>query len=288
MITATLVKELRDMTSAGMMDCKRALQENDGNLDAAAKWLREKGISKAAKKAGRDAKEGIIFALIDENAQSGVLAEVNCETDFVAKNDNFQAFVADLVGTVAASGAADIETALALPKGDGTVETFVQSKVIELGENLRFRRMARFEVAGTGIIASYIHLGGKVGVLLEVGCDNAATTSADGFRDLVKDLTLHIAAAAPAGLSADDIPADLVEAEKDIFRTQLANDGKPAEMIEKIIPGKMAKFFAEKCLLEQGFVREPDTTIKQLLESSGKDLGDTLTIRRFVRFGVGE
>lgn len=288
MITASLVKELRDMTSAGMMDCKKALQENDGDLDASAKWLREKGISKAAKKADRDAKEGIIFAQLEDGAQSGVLAEVNCETDFVAKNESFQAFVADLVGTVASSGAADLEAALAVPKGDGTVDTFVQSKVIELGENLQFRRMARFEVSGNGAIASYIHLGGKVGVLVEVGCDNADTTASDGFKNLVKDLTLHIAAAAPAGLSQDDIPAALVEAESEVFRNQLANEGKPAEMIEKIIPGKLKKFYSEQCLLQQGFVKDPDTTIAALLEASGKDLGDTLTIRRFVRFGVGE
>lgn len=288
MITASLVKELRDMTSAGMMDCKKALQENNGDLDAAAKWLREKGISKAAKKADRDAKEGVIFAQLDEGAQSGVLIEVNCETDFVAKNDSFQAFVSDLAETVASAGAADLDAALALPKGDSTLETFVQSKVIELGENLQFRRMDRFEVSGTGIIASYIHLGGKVGVLLEVGCEKAETTSTDGFRDLVKDLTLHVAASAPAGLSQEDIPADLIEAEKDMFRKQMVNSGKPAEIIEKIVVGKLGKFYSDHCLLEQGFVKEPDTSISSLLEARGKDLGDTLTIRRFVRFGVGE
>ena len=173
MISASLVKELRDKTNAGMMDCKKALQENDGDLDASAKWLREKGISKAAKKADRAAKEGIIFAQLEDGAQSGVLAEINCETDFVAKNESFQAFVADLVGTVAAAGAADLEAALAVPKGDGTVDTFVQAKVIELGENLQFRRMARFEVSGNGAIASYIHLGGNVFVLFEVGCGNS-------------------------------------------------------------------------------------------------------------------
>ena len=288
MITASLVKELRDMTSAGMMDCKKALQENNGDLDASAKWLRVKGISKAAKKADRAAKEGIIFAQLDEGAQSGVLIEVNCETDFVAKNESFQAFVADLAQTAASAGAADLDAALALPKGDSTLETFVQSKVIELGENLQFRRMDRFEVSGTGIIASYIHLGGKVGVLLEVGCEKAETTSTDGFRDLVKDLTLHVAASAPAGLQQSDIPADLIEAEKDMIRKQMVNSGKPAEIIEKIVVGKLGKFYSDHCLLEQGFVKEPDTSIGSLLEARGKDLGDTLTIRRFVRFGLGE
>lgn len=288
MIPASLVKELRDLTSAGMMDCKKALQECEGDLEAATKWLREKGISKAAKKADRAAKEGIVFAHLDEGAQSGLLVEINCETDFVAKNENFQAFVADLVTTVADSGATDLATALAISKGEGTLHTFVQSKVIELGENLQFRRMARFDVSDSGVIASYIHLGGKVGVLVEVGYTNADTAGTEGFRDLVKDLTLHIAATAPAGLSPADIPAELVETEKEVFRQQMINSGKPAEIIEKIVAGKLGKFYSEQCLLEQGFVKEPDVTIAKLLESRGKDLGDTLTIRRFIRFGLGE
>jgi len=288
MISAQLVKELRDKTGAGMMDCKKALTESGGDLDTAVKWLREKGISKAAKKADRAAKEGLVFAQLDESGKSGVLIEVNCETDFVAKNENYQAFVAELANVVSAAGAADIEAALAVPHGDGTVATFVQEKVIEIGENLQFRRMERYDVSGTGVVASYIHLGGKVGVLLEVGCENEATTGTDGFRELVKDLTLHIAATAPAGLSPDDIPAELVESEKDVFRKQMENSGKPAEIIEKIVTGKLGKFYSENCLLEQGFVKDPDTTISTLLEAKGKELGDTLVIRRFTRFGLGE
>jgi elongation factor Ts len=288
MITASLVKELRDKTSAGMMDCKKALVETKGDLDAAVKWLREKGISKAATKAGRTAKQGIVFAQLDEGGQSGILIEVNCETDFVAKNESFQTFVAGIASTVAKAGAADLETARAVPMDDGTVESCVQSKVIELGENLQFRRLTRYELDGSGIVASYIHLGGKVGVLLEVGCEKAETPASDGFRDLVKDLTLHIAAAAPAGLSPDDIPAELVESEKDVFRKQMENSGKPAEIIEKIVAGKLGKFYSEQCLLEQAFVKDPDSSIKALLEAKGKELGDTLTVRRFVRFGVGE
>jgi elongation factor Ts len=288
MISAKLVKDLRDKTGAGMMDCKKALTETDGDLDAAVKWLREKGISKAAKKADRAAKEGLVFAQLDESGKSGILIEVNCETDFVAKNENYQAFVAELSDAVSAAGAADLDAALAVPHGDGTIASYVQEKVIELGENLQFRRMERFDASGPGIVASYIHLGGKVGVLLEVGCEDDATTGTDGFRELVKDLTLHIAASAPAGLSPDDIPAELVESEKDLFRKQMENSGKPAEIIEKIVVGKLGKFYSENCLLEQGFVKDPDTTIAKLLEAKGKELGDTLTIRRFTRFGLGE
>ena len=287
-ITAAAVKGLRDQTGAGMMDCKKALTETEGDLKAAVKWLREKGISKAAKKADRAAKEGIVFAQLDEAGKSGVLVEVNCETDFVAKNETYGAFVSELANAVAASGAADLASALAVSHGDGTIESFVQAKVIELGENLQFRRMERFDLSGAGVVASYIHLGGKVGVLLEVGCGNADTTGTDGFRELVKDLTLHIAATAPAGLSQADIPAQLIEDEKDIIRKQMENSGKPAEIIEKIVVGKLGKFYSEKCLLEQGFVKDPDTTISALLEAKGKELGDTLTISRFTRFGLGE
>ena len=287
-ITAAQVKELRDRTNAGMMECKKALQETDGDIEAAIKKLREAGAIKAAKKADRTAKEGVVSAHIDDDAKHGVLVEVNCETDFVAKNDNFQGFVSDLIGAVAASGATDFEAANAVAHGEGTIDDLVKNKVIELGENLQFRRMTRFDVDGSGVVASYIHFGGKVGVLLEVGCENDATASDDGFRELVKDLTLHIAAAAPAGLGRDDIPADLVEAEKDLFRKQMENSGKPPEILDKIIEGKLGKFYSESCLLEQGFVKDPDTSIGNLVEAKGKQLGDTLTVRRFVRYAVGE
>jgi len=288
MITASLVKELRETTGVGMMECKNALKETEGDLDAAIKLLREKGQAKADKKASREAKEGIIAAQIDEAGKSGIIVEVNCETDFVAKNENFQAFVADIAQTVLATDAADLETALALPKGDGTLEEFIKTKVLEMGENLQFRRFTRYSVSTEGAIASYIHLGGKVGVLIEVSTEKAESTSSDSFRDLVKDLTLHIAAAAPAGLQREDIPADLVEAEKDIFRKQMEGQNKPANIIDKIIEGKLGKFYSEQCLLEQGFIKEPDTTIKALLEAKGKDAGDTFAIKQFTRFGLGE
>lgn len=287
-ISASQVKELRDRTNAGMMECKKALLETDGDIEGAIKHLREAGAIKAAKKADRVAKEGVVIDHINADAKHGVLVEVNCETDFVAKNDIFQSFVSDLIGAVAASGATELEAAQAVPHGEGTIDDFVKSKVLELGENLQFRRLTRYDVEGSGVVTSYIHLGGKVGVLLEVGCENEATAADAGFRELVKDLTLHIAAAAPAGLAREDISPDLVESEKDLFRKQMENSGKPPEILEKIIVGKLGKFYAEKCLLEQGFVKDPDTTIKNLLEAKGKDVGDTLSVRRFVRFALGE
>lgn len=288
MITAALVKELRETTGVGMMECKNALKETEGDIQAAVKILRERGQAKAAKKADRAANEGVIFAQIADSGKSGIILEVNCETDFVAKNDNFQAFVADVAGTIADGGADSAETALALSKGEGSLDEFIKTKVLEMGENLQLPRVTRFEVDGEGAVASYIHLGGKVGVLIEVGAENADSASSDAFRNLVKDLTLHIAASAPAGLAREDIPAELVEAEKDIFRKQMEGAGKPADILEKIIEGKLGKFYSEQCLLEQGFIREPDTTIKALLEAKSKELGDTLSIRRFIRFGLGE
>lgn len=288
MITASLVKELREKTGVAMMECKNALKETEGDIDAAIKILRERGEAKAEKKASRDANEGIIVAALAESGKSGVLVEINCETDFVAKNENFQAFVGEVAATVLAGDVTDLEAAKALPKGDETLEGFIKTKVLEMGENLQFRRFDRLTLSGEGAVASYIHLGGKVGVLIEVSAEKAETASSDVFKDLVKDLTLHIAATSPAGLKREDIPAELVESEKDIFRKQMEGAGKPADILEKIIDGKLGKFYSERCLLEQGFVKDPDTSIKSLLEAKGKELGDTITVNSFLRFGLGE
>ncbi len=288
MITAALVKDLREKTNAGMLDCKKALEETSGNIDEAIKLLRERGIAKAGKKADRAAKEGIITARLANNGKAGILLEINCETDFVSKNENFQAFVGGVADQLVNASAQDLEAAAAVVVDGLSVEDTIKAKITEIGENLLFRKYVRYEVQGEGAIASYIHLGGKVGVLLEVGATKADTASNEQFRDLVKDITLHIAAANPRGLSREDISPELVEAEKDIFRAQLADSGKPANIIENIIVGKIGKFFAESCLLEQGFVKDPDTTVAKLIEARGKEIGDTLEIRRFVRFGLGE
>jgi elongation factor Ts len=288
MITASLVNELRKKTSVGMMECKKALTETNGDIDAAVTYLRERGIMKSAGMATRGGTEGIIAARLSADGKSGLLIEVNCETDFVSRNEQYIQFVDEIADALAASDAKTLEEALAVKIGDLTVDDFVKAKVLALGENIRLRKFERFDLADNGAIAQYIHMGGKVGVLLEVSANSGETAAKDAFRDLVKDITLHIAAAAPKGLSRDDIAAELVEAEKDIFRVQLANEGKPAEMIEKILLGKIGKFFAESCLLEQAFVKDPDTTIKKLVEQVAKDLGDTLEVRRFIRFGLGD
>jgi elongation factor Ts len=288
MITAAIVKELRDKTNAGMMDCKRVLTETNGDIEASIKLLRERGIAKAGAKADRAANEGVITARVNDAATSGILLEINCETDFVSKNENFQAFVAQIADTLAASSAADHAAALAVNMGEYNVDDTVKAKVVEVGENLQFRKYVRFDAAPGGVVASYIHLGGKVGVLIEMGTTKPETAGTDTFKELIKDLTLHIAASAPKGLSRDDIPEALVDAEREIFRARLADSGKPDNIIENILKGQIGKFFAESCFLEQGFVKDPDITVAKLLEAKGKELGDTLTVTRFVRFGLGE
>ena len=287
-ISASTVKELRDKTNAGMMDCKKVLGETNGDIDAAIQLLRERGILKAGTKTDRAANEGVITARIAPDAKAGILLEINCETDFVSRNENFQAFVADVADTVFAAKSADLDAALAVQKGDLNVGDFVKSKVVEVGENIQFRKYVRFDAAPGGVVVSYIHLGGKVGVLLEVGTTKEETASKDGFKELIKDLTLHIAAAAPKGLSREDIPQDIVDAETEIYRARLADSGKPANIIENILKGQIGKFFAESCFLEQGFVKDDKVTITALLEEKGKEVGDTVTVTRFVRFGLGE
>ncbi len=288
MITASIVKELRDKTSAPMMDCKKVLTETNGDIEASIKLLRERGIMKSAKMSDRAANEGVITARINADATSGLLLEVNCETDFVSKNESFQAFVGDIADALAASKAADHDAALAHQHGEQTIEDTIKSKVGEVGENLQFRKYVRYDAASGGVVASYIHLGGKVGVLIEVGTTKPETKSTDTFKELIKDLTLHIAACAPKGLSRDDIPQSVVDNELDIFRARLTAEGKPANIIENILKGQIGKFFAESCFLEQGFVKDSDIKVSALLEAKGKELGDTLTVTRFVRFGLGE
>jgi elongation factor Ts len=289
-ITVELIKTLREKTNAGMMDCKAALNEAKGDLAEAEVILRKKGITGAEKKAGRATSEGVIAARIDAGAKTGVLVAVSCETDFVAKNENFQSFVDGLVSHVAeGTPAANLDELLAQKyTGDPslTVAEVVKAKIGQLGENMALSRFARFTVDGEGVIASYIHPPGKVGVLVEAGCGKAATADASAFRDVVKDIALHIAAAQPICVTRDEVPAATVEQEMEIYREKAK--GKPENIIEKIVSGQLDKFYGTMALLEQGFIKDPDQTIKDLLAAKGKEVGDELTIRRFARFAVGE
>ena len=275
-ISASLVKELREETGVGMMECKKALVEANGDKAAAVKILRESGMAIAAKKATRTAKQGIIAADISADAQSGRMIEVNCETDFVSKNDNFKAFVAGLLQD--AAGIAD--NAL----GE-TAKAKVDAKVAEIGENIIARRNIGYKVQGTGAIAGYVHLGGKLGVMVEVGCKNAASVQNPAVKALLADLTLHITAVNPACITRDQVPAETVNAEKEIYAKQV--EGKPANIIDKIVAGKLEKFYGQICLVEQPFVKDQDKTVNAILAEAGKAAGDEFTIRRFVRWQLG-
>ncbi|MEM7696938.1 MAG: translation elongation factor Ts [Verrucomicrobiota bacterium] len=288
-ITVALIKTLRDKTNAGMMDCKAALAEAGGDITEAETILRKKGIADAEKKAGRAAKEGVIASRITDH-KSGVLVEVNCETDFVAKNDNFRAFVENILDHISATDdPEDLEKLLAQPYSNDekqTLSEFIKAKVGELGENMGLTRYTKFTLDGEGVVASYIHMQGRVGVLVEVSAGKAATSKDENFLNFVKDLTLHIAASSPLCIERDEVPSELVEAERDIFREQMKD--KPANVIDRIIDGKMGKFYSQQCLLEQAFVKDGDKTIADLLAETAKGAGDDLKITRFVRYAVGE
>jgi elongation factor Ts len=272
-ITASQVKELRTATGVSMMDCKKALQETAGDMDAAMKLLRERGMAVAAKRATKAANQGLITATGEGDCIA--MVEVNCETDFVARNADFQAFVGEVA-----------EKALTT---DGDLSDLMQDvlmdKIAAIGENLKLRRNVRFALNGTGKVASYIHMGGKVGVLVEVGCTKEATLTNEAFEELVKDITLHIAAAAPRYLDSSEVPEDVVAEEREIFAKQV--EGKPENIIDQIVNGKIKKFFAEICLVDQGFVKEPKQSITELLTEVGKQVDDTLCIRRFERYQLG-
>jgi len=274
-ITAAQVKALREATNVSMMECKRALVEADGDMDNATKLLRERGMAVAAKKASRAANQGLIISASSADGSIKSLAEVNCETDFVARNADFQTFAASIAEKAIATDA---------NLADELKDELV-AKVAEIGENLILRRNIRFELGGNGIVESYIHLGGKVGVLVELACGKADTAQQASFKELARDMTLHVAACSPAFLTSDEVPADVVASERAIYAAQVKD--KPAQIIDKIVDGKMQKFFAESCLISQGFVKEPKQSVTQLLEEKGKELGDTITIKRFVRYQLG-
>lgn len=275
-ITATMVKELRDATNVSMMECKRALQEAGGDKDKAFKLLRERGMAVAAKKADRIAKDGKISAQVSPDGKTGVMIEVNCETDFVTRNEIFRSFVAELTGKAM--------------KTDGNpAEVFkadITAKVAEIGENIVLRKSTKYTVSGTGAVASYIHLGGKVGVLAEFAFGSAATVNHAAFKELALDICLHIAAANPMALNRDGIPAEVVEDEKALFAKQV--EGKPANIVEGILKGKLNKFYAMNTLLEQPFVKDDKISVTHLLAAKGKEIGDTVTVQRYTRWQLGE
>ena len=277
-ITAAQVKELRDATNAGMMDCKKALIAAEGDFDAAIRHLRERGVEIAGKKAGRAANQGLISAKISDDGKSGSMIMVNCETDFVARNDSFKAFVAELTDR-----SMDVDTgALA----DAVAEELT-AKIAEIGENLVVAENARYTVDGTGSIHSYIHTGGSVGVLVEFGFENEATGGNEALQQLGRDVAIHIVASNPDAITRDELDPAKVEEERAIYTKEMEGGGKPADIIGKIVEGKINKYYSQVCLLDQAYVKEPSTTVGKLIEATGKELGDTLTVKRFTRWQIG-
>jgi elongation factor Ts len=283
-ITATDVKGLRDRTGAGMMDCKSALTEAGGDIEEAITILRKKGMAQVAKKAGRAMKEGLVGVRLNADATAGVVAEVNCETDFVARTPEFQALV-DTVTTDLLE-APSTEDPQALAAADGAVGQKVAEKIAKTGENMAVTRAAR--LTGEGLVGSYLHLGGKIGVLVELQGVPAAARTSDAVATLVREIAMQIAAASPSYATREEVPASIIEQEKNIYRAQMEGSGKPANVIEKIVEGKLGSFYGITVLPDQPSIRDPKTTVAQVIAEAGKAIGGSLQVSRFVRFKVGE
>ena len=278
MFTAKDVMALREMSGAGMMDCKKALKECDGNMDKAMDYLREKSLAASAKKAARIAAEGIVASFVSEDAKTGVIVEMNCETDFVAKTDDFKALVADIAKLVAEKKPADVDTLMTMECGNGTVAELINQAVAKIGEKITLHRFALVEAAN-GCVDTYIHLGGKIGVLVEIVGD------AQGHEAAIHDVAMHIAAAKPNCISKEDCNQEDIEHERKILREQAMNEPKPkpANIIEKMVEGRIEKYYKEVCLLEQPFVKDPDQNVRTMLKNNGG-----LTVAKFYRFEMGE
>jgi elongation factor Ts len=289
-VSAQDVKRLRDMTGAGMMDCKEALTETGGDFEAAVDLLRKKGLSKAAKKAGRETKEGVVAALLRTDEKAGAMIEMNCETDFVARTDDFRRFVDELEQHVLAKGPANVEELLGQPwSGDAskTTQEILSGLIGKLGENMQISRLVRFETA-SGVVHRYIHPGDRVGVLVEVTADKAGALGSEPVRALVHDLAMQVAAAQARFVRREDVDAATIERERQIYREQMAESGKPAPVVEKIIDGKLGAFFGEVCLLEQAFIKDPAVKVNDLVQKVGKEAGATVSVSRFARYALGE
>jgi len=287
-ITAAQINELRKTTGAGMLDCKKALEEVDGNMEQAVDYLRKKGLAAASKKAGRAATEGMVATALSADGKKGVLVEINSETDFVAKNDKFQDFVKQVAEHVLQKDPADMDALLAQAfAGDAakTVQTLLTEAIAVIGENMQIRRFASFSVAGNGMVGSYIHAGGKIGVLVEAGFDGAAD---ERLAACLRDVAMHVAAASPSYLQRSEVPSDVLEREKEIYRDKARQTGKPDNIIEKILEGQVNKFYGDICLVEQAFVKDPDKSVQKYLDETGKALGGAITLKRFTKFVLGE
>ncbi len=281
--TAQDVKELRESTGCGMMDCKKALTEADGDMEKAVALLREKGLAAANKKAGRIASEGIVCSITDADTQAGAMVEVNSETDFVAKNESFREFVQQLAEVVLKNDPADVDALLKLPMNDRTVEAELQEKILVIGENLKIRRFVRF----SGINCSYVHSGGTHGVLVQFDTSDDVAKSPE-FAAFAKDVAMHITVFNPPYMRREDVPAEILDKEKEILKTQAINEGKPENIAEKMVIGRINKYYEQNCLLEQKFVRDDKISVQQYVDDTAKKLGGDIKVLGFARYEKGE
>lgn len=283
--TAKDVAALREKTGCGMMDCKKALTQSNGDMDAAIDFLREKGLAAANKKAGRIAAEGVAFACTNEQSNVGVVIEVNAETDFVAKNADFQSFVKTCANTVIESNPSNLDELLACQASgmDITVEALVREKILTIGENIKIRRFERFE----GVIATYIHAGGRIGVMVKFDTTNCVEKTEE-FKSYAKDVAMQIAAVNPLYLDEASVPADVIDHERKILTEQVMNEGKPENIAGRIVEGKIKKYYKENCLLDQQFVKDNNINVAQYTENTAKSLGGDIKVLGFVRFEKGE
>ena len=286
MITASMVKDLRDRTGAGMMDCKKALNECEGDIDKAIEHLREKGLAAAAKKAGRVASEGLVKTFVSEDKKEASIVEVNCETDFVSINESFVEFVDNVAKQAASTSAADIDAFVEekyIADPAITIKEALTNMIAKLGENMNVRRFKKFTVEN-GVIESYIHGGGRIGVLVKVECGKAD----DVLAVIAKDVAMQVAATNPLFLNKDAVDTDTLEKEKEIYRVQALNEGKPEAIVEKMTMGRIQKYYKENCLVEQVWVKDADYTITKYLQEKSKAIGSEIAVTEFARFERGE
>ena len=285
-ITAKMVKELRELTGAGMMDCKKVLVETNGDIEKAVEELRKKGLGKAAKKSDRLASEGLITLTISDDYKKATMSEINSETDFVAKNEQFQKMTKATTDLIHSEEIADVEELLKTTI-DGTVfEEYLKTQIATIGENIVVRRFVTIKAGENGIVNGYVHSNGKVGVIVAAKCDSEKTC--EGAKDLLKNIAMHAAAMAPKYLSEEDIPAEALAKEEEIAKAQLQKEGKPEKIWDKIIPGKLAKFKAENTLLGQKFVMDDKKTVAEVIQEKAKELGGEIKLIEYIRFELGE
>jgi elongation factor Ts len=283
-VTAEMVKKLRDQTGAGMMECKNALTEAHGDFEEANTILRKRGLASAAKKAGRTTSEGLIAHRVSADNSRGVLAEVNCESDFVARTPDFQKLMEDVLTAIEDAG--DSASDAWSKESNGPIARLLAPAIAKLGENMAVPRFVRY--AGQGYVGQYIHLGGKIGVMVEFSGVTPTVSGREEFTTLVKEIAMQIAAASPAYASRDQVAADVLEKEKAIYRAQMENSGKPANVIDKIVEGKLGSFYAQTVLVDQPSIRDPKLSVKDVIAQANKALGSVVAVTRFARLKVGE